>query len=117
MRFSYPTMRKAERGVLIRYLSKVTGSSRQQLTRLLRQLRERGRLQRRHQTAVAFVWRCTAAAVRLLARVDDGHGTLSGPATTKLRERAWTVFAQPEYQSIFQSVNESETGGVNLERE
>ena len=100
VRFSYPTMRKAERSVLIRYLGKVTGYSRQQLTRLLRQFRESGRLQRRHKTAVTFVQRFTAADVRLLAQVDDWHGTLSGPATQKLLERAWTVFAQPEYQRL-----------------
>lgn len=100
VRFSYPTLRKAERGVLIRYLGKVTGYSRQQLTRLLRQFRERGRLERRHRTVAPFSRRFTAADVRLLAQVDDWHDTLSGPATKKLLERAWTVFRQAEYRRL-----------------
>lgn len=99
-RFSYGALRKAERGVLIRYLVKVTGYSRQQLTRLLRQFRERGRLERRQRTVVAFPRRFTTADVRRLAQVDDWHGTLSGPATKKLLERAWRVFEQTEYQRL-----------------
>jgi len=99
-RLSYLTLSKAERGVLIRYLTKVTGYSRQQLTRLLKQYRACGRVERRLRTAQPFVQRYTAADVRLLAQVDEWHGTLSGPATKKLLERAWTVFADPDYQRL-----------------
>ncbi|MGH8541232.1 MAG: integrase catalytic domain-containing protein [Stenotrophobium sp.] len=99
-RFQYLTLGKAERGVMIRYLVKVTGYSRQQLTRLLRQFRQCGRVQRRQKTAAAFPRRFTAADVRLLAQVDQWHGTLSGPATKKLLERAWRVFEDAEYQRL-----------------
>lgn len=99
-RFSYMTLGKAERGVLIRCLAKVTGCSRQQLTRLVKQYRACGRAERRRRTAQPFVQRYTAADVRSLAQVDAWHGTLSGPATRKLLERAWTVFGDPDCQRL-----------------
>jgi transposase InsO family protein len=34
------------------------------------------------------------------ARIDSLHGTLSGPATKKLAERAFTVYKQPHYESL-----------------
>lgn len=99
-RFHYLRLGKAERGVLIRYLMKVTGYSRQQVTRLLRQFRQCGQVQRQPRTGRPFATRYTATDVRLLAQVDQWHGTLSGPATKKLLERAWQVFGDAKYQRL-----------------
>ena len=41
-RAGYRRLRRKERGVVVRYLCKVTGCSRQQITRLIAQWRERG---------------------------------------------------------------------------
>ena len=40
IKFRYMTLKKRDKGVLLRYLSKITTYSRQQLTRLIKQYRE-----------------------------------------------------------------------------
>jgi hypothetical protein len=51
---------------------------------------------RRHR----FPQRYTAADVELLARVDEAHETLSGPATRRILEREYQQFGQKEYQRL-----------------
>ena len=46
VKFSYLTLSKHDKGVVIHYLMTVTGYSRQQLTRLIKQYRITGRLRR-----------------------------------------------------------------------
>jgi transposase InsO family protein len=99
--FGYARLRRAERGLILRFLGKVTGYSRAQITRLISQWRLRGRLaDRRGAPAVPFAKRYGAIELRLLAQFDSLHGTLSGPATKKLAERAFTVYQQPQYQTL-----------------
>jgi hypothetical protein len=38
--------------------------------------------------------------VLLLAHTDSLHGTLSGPATKKLMERARSLFGDPHYERL-----------------
>ena len=93
-RFAYTTLGKADKGLLRRYLGKVTGLSRAQLTRLIAQFCATGRIQdRRGAPACPFLRRYTREDILLLAEVDALHATLSGPATRKLCERAWELFA------------------------
>ncbi|MCP4285249.1 MAG: hypothetical protein GY792_12470 [Gammaproteobacteria bacterium] len=47
-----------------------------------------------------FTSKYTRQDIRLLARLDELHGTLSGPAAKKLCERTWQVFKQTEYQRL-----------------
>jgi transposase InsO family protein len=99
--FGYRRLRRAERGLIVRFLCKVTGYSRAQVTRLIAQWRTRGRLtDRRGPPAAPFAKRYGAIELRLLAEFDQLHGTLSGPATKKLAERALTVYRQPQYETL-----------------
>lgn len=88
------------RGLLRRYLEKMTGLSRAQVTRLIERYRKSGKVAvtvyRRHR----FPQRYTAADVELLARVDEAHETLSGPATRRILEREYRQFGQKEYQRL-----------------
>lgn len=87
---------------MIRYLINVSGYSRQQLTRLIRQYRKTGTLKRRQRTVAGFTRKYTAADIRRLAAMDDCHdlpartqtGTPCGPAVKKLCERACAVLAR-----------------------
>lgn len=97
LRFRYRRLSRAEKGLLVGYLMKVSGYSRQQITRLIRQYHEDGRIRRRQRTVNGFARRYTAEDIRLLAETDRLHGTLSGPATKKLMERAVELFAQEQY--------------------
>ena len=88
------------RGLLRRYLEKMTGLSRAQVTRLIERYGKTGKVAvtvyRRHR----FPQRYTAADVKLLARVDEAHETLSGPATRRILEREYQQFGQKEYQRL-----------------
>ena len=53
-RFAYPTLGRSDRGVLLQYLYRVTGYSRAQVNRLVRQYRETGDIERRHCTTNGF---------------------------------------------------------------
>lgn len=99
--FGYVRLGKANKGLLKRYLCKVTGISRSQMTRLIAQFRRTGRIQdHRGAPLCPFPRRYTREDVLLLAEVDTLHGTLSGPATRKLCERAYHVFGDPRYERL-----------------
>jgi transposase InsO family protein len=98
--FRYPVLDKASKGVVLRFLTKITGYSRQQLTRLVKQYRATGKIERQQCTHQGFKSIYTAEDIRLLAALDERHNTLSGPATKKLCERAYTLFGQTQYQRL-----------------
>lgn len=96
----YEGLKRSGRGLVRRYVEKMTGLSRAQTSRLI-SLYLRGeevKLQpyRRHR----FAQRYTRADIALLAGVDEVHGTLSGPATRKLLERARYDFDDALYQRL-----------------
>ena len=100
-RLGYARHSRADKGVLLRYLERMTGLSRQQVTRLMRQYRKNGKLSKRHSApAHGFVRRYTVLDVALLAEADALHGTLSGPATKKLMERAFHVFGDERFERL-----------------
>ena len=100
-RFKYPLQNKTHRGLIRRYLQRVTGYSRPQLTRLIAQYLRSGRLVRRYRaTATSYARKFTPQDIVLLAELDSLHGTLSGPATRVLLERAFHLFGQVSYQRL-----------------
>jgi transposase InsO family protein len=96
----YQQQGRAARGLLRRYLEKMTGFSRAQVTRFIRRYQACGTVQpapyRRHR----FPHRYTRADVELLAAVDEAHETLSGPATRRILEREYRDYGKPEYQRL-----------------
>ena len=99
-RFHYRELGKAERGVMRRFIERVSGLSRAQVTRLVQQYLHRGRVRRRQRTVRGFTCRYTQTDIRLLAEIDELHATLSGPATKKLCERAFNVFGDERYERL-----------------
>ncbi len=100
IQFRYLELRKPDKGVVIRYLVKVSGYSRQQVTRLVKQYRDTGRLARRQRAVKGFRRRYTPEDIRRLAAMDERHGTPNGLTMKKLCERACEVFGQREYQRL-----------------
>ena len=97
-RFGYRRLGRKERGLVLRYLIRTTGYSRQQVTRLVRQFRERGALAKRYRApAHGFARTYTEADVALLAETDALHNGLSGLATRHLMQRALVVFGDTRY--------------------
>lgn len=98
--FVYQRLNRDERGIMLRYLGKVSGYSRQQVTRLVSQFLKTGHIIRRQRTTNGFHSRYTRADILLLAEMDKRHSDLSGPATKKLCERAFLLFGQKEYERL-----------------
>jgi transposase InsO family protein len=97
-RFGYGRLKRADKAVVLRFLERVSGYSRQQLARLVKRGGERRPLVKRyHASRTSFARTYTSADVLLLADTDTLHGTLSGLATKKLMERAYRVFGDARY--------------------
>jgi hypothetical protein len=100
-RFTYRRLKRAEKAVVLRFLERVSGYSRQQLSRLVQRGAEPAPLLKRyHGSRTSFATFYTEADVLALAHIDSLHGTLSGPATKKLMERAWALFGDPRYERL-----------------
>ena len=100
VKFRYKSLRKPDKGVLIQYLVKVSGYSRQQITRLVKQYRDTGRLVRRQRTVKGFSRRFTDDDIRLLVTMDMRHNTPNGLTMKKLCERAYVVFDEQAYHRL-----------------
>ena len=100
--FDYTALGKADKGAVKAYLAKMTGLSRAQLTRLMAQHRETGRIrdQRGGGPSRPFVRRYTAADVRLLADVDAALGQRCGPATRAVLRRQYEVFGDERFERL-----------------
>jgi transposase InsO family protein len=98
----YGGLKRAEKGLVRRYLAKMTGLSRAQMTRLVGRYREGSAVQQQRYRRHRFANRYTPADVELLAEVDEAHQSLSGPATQKILQRAFHDFHQARYQRLAQ---------------
>jgi transposase InsO family protein len=100
-RFGYGRLKRPEKAVVLRFLERVSGYSRQQLSRLVKRGGERRQLIKRYRASrTSFARTYTSADVLLLAATDTLHGTLSGLATKKLMERAFGVFGDARYARL-----------------
>jgi len=100
IRFRYHRLKRAEKGVIRRYLQKVTGYSRSQVSRLISEYNRTGRLKKTEYRRHRFPRKYTPSEVELLARTDELHGWLSGPATKKIMEREYEVYGHAEFGNI-----------------
>jgi len=100
-RLRYRHLKRTDKGVVMRYLQHTTGYSRQQLTRLVGRVVCGEALAKRYTTPrKGFPRKFTAHDVALLAELDALHGTLSGPATKCLLQRAVTRFGDTRYTRL-----------------
>jgi transposase InsO family protein len=97
IRFAYHALSKPDKGLLLSFMSHVSGYSRIQVKRLTKAWLRQGKLQPRSSAGNGFTRKYTDIDRHLLAKL---HGTLSGPATKKLCERAWLLFNLCAYQRL-----------------
>lgn len=98
--FRYVNLSKADKGLLQAYLGRISGYSRQQLTRLIQRYHDRGALRWKAHPAKGFARRYTQEDILLLAEIDALHDVPCGPAVKKLCERAWTRFGDERYRRL-----------------
>lgn len=96
----YEDLGRSGKGLVRAYIAKMTGLSRAQAARLIGQYcrgeEVKPKAYRRHR----FASRYTREDIELLAGMDEAHGTLSGPATQKLLQRARYDFGEPRYEHL-----------------
>ena len=90
----------ADKGLAKQYLSQLTGLCRAQLTRLIGCYTAKGSVTVAPYQRCKFAARYTEADVRLLAYVDQAHGTLSGPATRRILQREYNEYHIEAYQRL-----------------
>ena len=100
VRFDYMQMSKADKGIMKRYLIKVSSYSRAQVTRLIKQYRSTGYIKYRPAITNGFKGKYTNDDIRLIAHMDERHDTPCGQAIKKLCERAYNVFGEQEYKRL-----------------
>lgn len=96
----YSRQGKAARGLLRRYLEKMTGLSRAQVSRLIQGYNASGQVRVAEYVRHRFAPRYTRADVELLAAVDQAHETLSGPATRSILKREFEVYGKAEFERL-----------------
>tara|TARA_A100001037_G_scaffold273962_1_gene271285 strand:+ start:142 stop:1386 length:1245 start_codon:yes stop_codon:yes gene_type:complete len=100
IKFDYMRLKRSERGVLIQFLCKISGYSRQQITRLVKQYRDTGQLTRRQKTVNGFTRKYTNSDIKLLADMDERHETPNGGRIKKLFERAYHHYGECAYENL-----------------
>jgi transposase InsO family protein len=96
----YGGQKREAKGLLRRYVEKMTGLSRAQVTRLIGQYLESGTVKERNYHRNRFAMQYQAADVALLSAVDEAHETLSGPATQKILYREFYEYGDERYQRL-----------------
>jgi len=96
----YQESKRSERGVVRRYIGKMTGLSRAQVTRLITLYLGGEEIKAKPYRRHSFSKRYTREDVELLADVDEAHECLSGPATQKLLYRACYDFGEPKFRRL-----------------
>jgi transposase InsO family protein len=100
VRHQYASLSRPDKGALRRYLARMTGFSRAQVTRLITGYSKTGRVKAVVYQRVKFASRYQSSDVDLLAYVDRAHGNLSGPATRRILEREYGEYGQAAYQRL-----------------
>ena len=102
VRFEFHGLKRDEKSLVKRFIEKVTGYSRAQITRLVKQHRWTGGIRdhRKKPPAKPFPCRYTPYDAALLAEVDEAFGQLSGPATKVVLWRMYHVYGDRRFKRL-----------------
>src|SRR5229473_2065126 len=93
----YRRLGRGQKGIVRRFLVKMSGLSRAQLTRWIGRWMKTRRVKRKPPRRPSFPRRYTVADIALLAGMDTAHEELSGPAVRRVMQREYDVFGKMEY--------------------
>lgn len=112
--FSYHKCSRQEKGIVRLYLSKLTGYSPSQLTRLIHSGVHSGRVVRKRYHRHVFSTKYSREDVTTLARTDALHDTPNGKTIKRILEREGSVYKRSGFESL-SSISTSHI--YNLRRE
>ena len=96
----YENLQRSAKGLVRKYLARMSGLGRAQVTRLIAAYAKTGRVKEPAYKRAKFAARYTSSDVNLLAYVDKAHGNLSGPATKRILQREYAEYGQAAYQRL-----------------
>lgn len=96
----YFNLCKKDKAPVREYMQKMTGYSRQHLSRLIAQYRKHKWIGKEYPKRNTFNKRYNREDILLLATTDEHHDTLSGATTKKLFERAYLIFEDLAYERL-----------------
>src|SRR5271157_5904857 len=99
-RADYAALGKGDKGVVRRYLERVTGLKRAQVTRLIGRWRRAHELRPAEVRRECFPRRYGRADIELLARVDEAHEGLSGASVRRVLQREFEVYGRAEFERL-----------------
>jgi transposase len=100
MHHQYLKCAKEHKIILRRYMMKMTGLSKAQITRLVTEYKKRGTLKPKGYKRRSFEKIYTKADIELLVSVDNAHQRLSGPATSKILRDEFGLFGKTEFENL-----------------
>ena len=96
----YEGLKRGDKGVVKVYLSKVTGLRRAQVTRLIHRYQQGEAVAPRKYRRRRFPQIYTREDIATLAKADEAHEGLSGPATQKVLQRERHEFHDLKYERL-----------------
>ena len=99
-RFNYFSLGKKDKGTVKAYLLRMSGFSRAQLTRLVSKKIRKGSIKADTGECNRFETKYTIFDKELLARTDNAHGRLSGPATKRIFQRLHDVYGDKTFERL-----------------
>jgi len=99
-KFTYVILSKKEKGLIRRYLMKITGYSRAQLTRHINQYRKTGQVKIKEYERHKFEKKYTPRDIQLLAQTAQVHDSPNGASLKKTLERMAGEYQKEEYLNI-----------------
>lgn len=96
----YLELGKKDKGILKRYIAKMTSYSRAQITRLIARYRRDGHIRERQYKRHTFKRKYSPDDIRILAKTDEVHYFPNGAALKKILKRMITVYGEGKYENI-----------------
>jgi transposase len=102
VRFSYMQRKKKERGLLRKYIQKMTGYSRSQIRKCITQYMDTGRVKLKVYTRNSFATVYTDEDIRLLSETDALHQYPNGVTLKAILKRMVTVYKVMKFEKLSQ---------------
>lgn len=100
IKFSYIQAKRKHKGIIRKYLQKITGYSKAQITRLIEKYVKRGRVRPEEYKRHKFNRIYSDQDIKLLAHTDEIHDYPNGAALKKIFKRMAAVYKCKEYEKI-----------------
>lgn len=99
-RFDYFKLKRRGKGLVKAYIQRLSGLSRAQTTRLALKCLLEGTIRPARARRNRFPVKYTNGDKELLALTDNAHSRMSGPATKRIMERAYAIFADKRFARL-----------------